>query len=346
MSLVDEVHAIRNSAGLSDASHVVAVRIEGVGALELVQLASTQAPHAREGRVRQSLLLRDDATIFADAFIVRADDGFLLFAEGPSESELVAWLETLRDRANLSALVVGMSAVWVVFGVDGPYAWEVVAKLLGPIVLGQPYLSLLRRDELLCLRAGKTGEYGYLIFAPRDAAAEVRSKLTEGGGALDLATVSLEALDVCALENWHFSWRMLGASSLTPIELQLQWRVVYTRAFVGADALRTRRAEGIRARTTCFVSSSSLRGGERVLLEGIDVGEVLSTVASPTLGQTVGAALLLARFAHPHLPLTAETPNGLASLRTCTASLVDNLSLHVQPHKHAYATRAALELAR
>ena len=62
------------------------------------------------------------------------------------------------------------------------------------------------------------------------------------GAAFDSALVSREALDVCALENWHFSMRTLRetalASPLTPIELQLQWRVVYARDFVGATALR------------------------------------------------------------------------------------------------------------
>jgi hypothetical protein len=56
--------------------------------------------------------------------------------------------------------------------------------------------------------------------------------------------------------------------------------------------------------------------------------------------------LLDLRFAHPHLTLSTA-PGGL-SLRTCTASLVDSRSLHVDPHKHSYATRgmgpAELEL--
>ena len=74
-------------------------------------------------------------------------------------------------------------------------------------------------------------------------------------------------------------------------------------------------------------------------LGNVEVGEVLASCGSPTLGQTVGSALLFPRFAHPHLSLTATTDAGPVFLRTCTASLVDNLSLRVQPHKHSYATR-------
>jgi aminomethyltransferase len=222
----------------------------------------------------------------------------------------------------------------VVFGVDGPYAWELLVGLLGPAVLGMPYLSLYRRDDVVCLRAGKTGEFGYLLLVPHAGATELERRLRELGNPLDLATIGVEALDVCALESWHFSMRH-NAPVLTPIELQLQWRVGYTREFIGADALRARRAEGPKSRVTCFTSDEVVSAGQEVHLGDSNVGRVLAACASPTLGVTVGSALLDLRFAHPHLALRV----GELSIRTCTASLVDNRSLHIDPHKHSYATR-------
>jgi glycine cleavage system aminomethyltransferase T len=339
VSLETEVSAIRSSVGLSRADQVAVVRVGGPGALDFLQTASTQSPYVREGRVRHTLLLRDDASVFADAFIVKVEEDFLVLAEGPSEQELVAWLSSPKADEVTTR---GMQADWVAFGLDGPYAWELLSGVFGPVVLGMPYLSLLRRDDVLCVRAGKTGEYGYLLLVPRPAAAELEKKLLEAGGPLDVATVGCEALDVCALENWHFSMRNLrdvdrATLTPTPIELQLQWRVVYTREFRGAEALRARRAEGPKARATCFTADKPVAAGQRLRLGDLDVGEVMVARASPTLGAIVGAALLDLRFAHPHLTLSA----GAATVRTCTASLVDNLSLHVQPHKHSYATRNA-----
>jgi glycine cleavage system aminomethyltransferase T len=341
VSVASEVMAIRRSAGLSRADHVALVRVEGPAALEVLQAVSTQSPYAREGRVRHTLLLREDAGVFADAFVVKAEEDFLVVAEGPSEEELVAWLSA--HVAGKAATVRGMRAEWTVYGVDGPYAWEVVAGLCGPVVLGMPYLALLRHEDLLCLRAGKTGEYGYLLLVPRAQAETVEARLAEVGGPLDLVNVGLEALDVCALENWHFSMRNVRPSDLvaplTPIELQLQWRVIYGREFVGAAALRARRAEGAKARVTCFVAPGPVASGQRVRLGRTEAGEVLAARASPTLGVTVGSALLDLRVAHPHLDFSAVAPEGELPLRTCTASLVENKSLRVQPHKHSYATR-------
>jgi len=343
MSLASEVSAIRSSAGLSRSAHIVIVRVDGAGALDFLQTASTQSPYMREGRVRHTLLLKDDASLLADAFIVNIDDGFLVIAEGPSEAALVQWLEQLRDRAGAKNVTVrGTSEEWTTFGVDGPYAWEVAAAFMGPTTLGQPYLTLSRREDMMCLRAGKTGEYGYLLMVPRPNEKDAEAKLHEIGKPLDLVTVTREALDVCALENWHFSMRQLRKTDfvktvLTPIELQLQWRVVYTREFAGVEALRARRAEGPKARVTCFTCSAPIAPGQRVRLAGMDgdIGEVLASCDSPTLGQTVGSVLLDIRVAHPHITFTA----GEHEIRTCTASLVDNKSLRIQPHKHSYATR-------
>jgi glycine cleavage system aminomethyltransferase T len=347
MSLDAEVGALRSSAGWWRGEHVTAVLVDGPGTFDLLEYASTQPLYLREGRMRHTLLLRDDASLFADVFIGAADDGFYVLAEGPTESELVAWLESVRGRrpGGKAVQIHGLSEAFVVFGVDGPYAWEVASGLLGRVVLGMPYLSLLRRGESLCLRAGKTGEYGYLILAPRTAAGSIEARLLDVGRTLGLVAVRREALDVCALENWHFSMRFQRetplARPLTPIELQLQWRVAYASDFVGAEALRDRRADA-RFRATCFTASGPVDAGQTIQRGDEDAGEVLASCFSPTLGTVIGSALLARGLAHPHLALSVRSGAGRTSLRTCTTPLVDNLSMRVDPHKHSYATREAL----
>jgi glycine cleavage system aminomethyltransferase T len=260
----------------------------------------------------------------------------------------VAWLETVKGRrpGGKPVEIHGLSETFVALGVDGPYAWEVVSELLGRVVLGMPYLSLLRRGEVLCLRAGKTGEYGYLLLAPRSEAAALEAKLVDVGRPLGLLPVTRDALDVCALENWHFSIRTQRDTPLTrpltPIELQLQWRVVYEKDFVGAETLRARRAEGAKFRATCFIADGPLSAGQSVQLGGEDAGEVLASCFSPTLGARIGSALLSKRLAHPHVTLSAKSRGGTTSLKTCTTPLVDNLSMHIDPHKHSYSTRHSL----
>jgi aminomethyltransferase len=240
--------------------------------------------------------------------------------------------------------VRGLSDERVALGVDGPYAWEVVSTLLGPSVLGMPYLTILRRGEVQCVRAGKTGAYGYVLLVPRAEVAGVEARLADLGAAFDLAAVDLEALDVCALENGHFSMRVAPSSAsspLTPIELQLQWRVSYDKDFVGARALGERRAAGPGVRTAAFVAEGPVAPGQPVHRDGAKTGETLAACYSPTLDRWIGRALLPVQLAHPHVPLVVATSNGTTPIVTCTTPLVDNLSLHVDLHKHAYATQRA-----
>jgi glycine cleavage system aminomethyltransferase T len=347
VSLEEQIRGLRSAAAFSRADQVAIVHVEGADAFDLLELASTRRLYLREGQVRHTLLLRDDGGVFADVYIGSGDDGFYVLAEGPGEAELLAWLDQVRERKLPAARTTlrGLSEERVGLGVDGPYAWEVVSGLLGPTVLGMPYLTLLRREEVLCLRAGKTGEYGYLLLCPRSEARGIEDRLADVGRSLGLVPAGLEALDACALENGHFSIRTLRETSLarplTPIELQLQWRVAYDKDFVGAEALRSRRREGPAVRATCFTADGPVTPGQVLQVSGKDAGEVLAARFSPTLGAWVGSALLATRLAHPHVPLTASSDAGPVQLLTRTTPLVDNLSLHVDPHKHTYATREA-----
>jgi aminomethyltransferase len=342
MTIAAQVRALRSSAAVSRLDHVARVHVDGPGAFDLLERASTRRLHLREGQLRHTLLLREDAGLFADLYVALADDGFYLLAEGPSEAELVAWLEAVRERTPSGAAVQvrGLAGERAAIGIDGPYAWEVAAALLGPGVLGMPYLTVLRREEVLCVRAGKTGEYGYVLLVPRAEAEALEARLAEIGAAFDAASVGMEVLDVCALENGHFSMRAASLrSGLTPIELQLQWRVSYDKDFVGAKALLERRTAGPSVRTAAFVAEGPVAPGQPVQRDGAEAGETLATCFSPTLERWIGCALLPVRLAHPHVPLAVLTPAGATPIHTATTPLVDNASLHVDPHKHAYATR-------
>ena len=64
-----QVAALRSSAGLSRSDHVAVAHVDGPDAFELLEHASAQPLHLREGRARHTLMLRDDAGIFADVYV-------------------------------------------------------------------------------------------------------------------------------------------------------------------------------------------------------------------------------------------------------------------------------------
>jgi glycine cleavage system aminomethyltransferase T len=345
----DEMRTLREAVGLSALTHVVALRIQGEGAFAVLDRLSTAPLYLREGEMRQSLLVTENGHLFADAIIASDEEGYFLFAEGPSEEALLEHVDRYgRAAAGTAEVIVSSLAnsheLW---GVNGPYAWELISALLGPSVLGMTYLTLLRPpdSDVICFRGGKTGEYGYDLLVPRGAAQSWRAEVRRHGERLDLGPVGLAALDQAALENWQFNIRALRAGgslarAVTPLELQLQWRIGYDRPFVGADALRARRAQKLAVRLTSFTAKADVAAGQVVSWDGEPIGEVLACGWSHTRGEQVGAALITARCAYPGIEaFVAGTPAGPVALYTRTPPLLDNRSLYVDPHRHSYAAR-------
>ncbi len=336
------MHAVRTSATVTRMAHVHVLRWSGPGAFDLLDAVTTSRLFARENQILQTLLLDDHGAPFADALVCLEQDTWLMLAEGPTLPALLDHVERVR-RARLPDAEVTLTDLLtdhVLWSVDGPYAWEVTAALLGPEVHGAPYLSFLELRGVTCLRAGKTGEFGYLLLVPRTLADETWARLWSVGAPLDLAEADLATLDQCALENWHFTIRALGAERPGPAELQLQWRLDRDKDFVGAAAVR---AAPPARRLTCFTAPGAPSGGvvpgQPVLFDRRVIGAVLAAGFSTPRGDWVGWALLDVALAWPGI--TAFTLGDGTPITTRSPPVIDNRSLFVDPRKHSYRTRDA-----
>lgn len=334
-----EISAIRTGVAWSTEPPVVCLRVSGEGAYATMDRVCAADLFVRDGQVRPSVLLDEQARVFADVYVGQDDDAYLLVAEGPSAAELTAHLRAYTsngDRVDIEELTASHETL----SVHGPYAWELIGELLGPDLIGLPYLYFYRTEGLLCLRGGKTGEYGYDLFVPREQAPEIRARLEEKGAAFDLARVGLDALSQCSLENGFFDVRREGRHGLTPIELGLQWRVSYRKEYVGAAALAAQRAAGVARRATYLVSEAPIAEGDPVWLDGARVGHVLSAGRSPIAGAHVGVALLDRPCFHAGIDrFAAGDAAAPVKVRTVSPPVLVNRSLYINPQRHAYATR-------
>lgn len=336
MSLREELDAIRLGTAWCEASHVAALRVSGPGAFATLDRVCPAALSLQDTQLRPTVLLREDGTVFADAYVARDDERYLLLVEGPSGAELEAWVRQHAVGPDALALE-RLDESHQVLSLHGPWSWELLSAVVGPDAIGMPYLSFLRCEGgVLCFRAGKTGEYGYELLVPTAELETIRRALAEHGPRWNLAKVSLAALDHCALENWFFNIRKEGTAGLTPLELGLQWRLSPAKDFVGAAALKVRRASGVKTRLTCVLAEGAVAAGAPVLLEGREIGRVLAAVESHTLGQWVVAALL-------ELPLAMPGLSGLSlgghAGRTVSPPVINNRSLHVSAQRHTWADR-------
>jgi len=336
--LTDEVTAIRRSVAVSNCPHVAAVRIRGAGAFDALDSICPRELYIQEGQALQTLLLDGDGRAVADVYVLAGADDFLVLGEAGVGSIM----EYLRDRIGQKAGVEldDLSSSHRVMSLNGPYAWEFLTELITPEIIGLPYLGFFQPEGLTCLRAGKAGEYGYDLLVPNEGAGDLWTQIQECGESFDLGVASLEALDACALENWFFNVRREGRADVTPIEMQLQWRVSYRRDYPGAAALLARRKAGAKRRAVLVSSELALDVGAQIVWDDRLVGELIASGPSPSLGASLGIALLDAPFAHAGLSAFAATRGeSRVPLRTLSAPPINNRSLYVDPQRHNYRTR-------
>lgn len=338
MSLANDVLAIRTAVALTDADHLVCAMIGGPDAHALLDRVSPRELFIRPGQMVQTLLLRDDGSPCADVYLCCDDDDYRIIADGLSGPELAAYLA--RYAAGLDVAVTDLSSTHAFLSLDGPYAWELLAELASPDVIGLPYLHFFHEGRFTCFRGGKTGEYGYDLLIERGALPAVRERLVAAGRGFELRAVSLDAIDRCALESGFFNIRRDAAPELTPIELQLQWRTSLARSFPGSEALAARRQQP-RRRVTTLAAVADLPHDAPLHLDGQRIGTVIHGGRSVVRGEWIGLGLLESRFAHPGLGgLIARTADGERAARTISSPAVNNRSLYVDPQRHSWSTRA------
>jgi|SRR5215471_5318925 len=339
MSLDQEVNAIRQSCALSRMDHAVYLRLSGPDAYEAADRIFPATLRLRDAQIMLTLLLKEDGTTLADVQLGREDDNFLLVAEGLSSDDLIA---VVRERMpNGSQVDIDdISASHDVLSLNGPYAWEVMSALTGPEIVGMPYGTIFRIRGWTCFRAGKTGEYGYDLIIPKDETPAVLAQIQEIGTKFELQEAGLAALDRCALENWFFNIRREGSANLTPLELQLQWRISYQKDYVGAEALRRRRAAGIKQRIACIVSKAPLQTGADLYYGGWLVGKIANADFANLRNEWVAYGLIDARLSRPGIDgFTVGSASGPRA-RSVVPPVLNNRSLYVNPQRHSFRTRS------
>lgn len=321
--------ALRLHTAFCDDHHIVPLRISGERCRAAIERITPIHLFLSDGQIRPTLLLDESANIRAELHVARQDDEYLLLAEGVDGPALA---ECLPDTT-----IEPLYETHALMSVHGPYAWELVAEVVGADVMSMPYLSVLRDGEVVAFRIGKTGEYGYHLLVKRERADALRDRIREAGARYSLATIDLATLDDAAIESGFFVMRREGRSDLDLIELQQQWRVSYDKQHFAATALARKRATGPRRRTTTVLSACEIAPGDPVTLDGEPIGRVLSAMRSPWLDRWVALTVLERRYAHAGVRQYRARDG---ALETVSPPLLSNRSLFVKAQRHSYQTRA------
>ena len=284
-----EALAVRKGLGLCPMTHVRVLRGSVDEALyPLDEVLAGPVSRLRFGRVLHTLLLDEDGLVAADAYVAIDDE------------DLWVLLECARDPVTIDSLLAGVplrdeGPRWTVLSLDGPRAWAPLREILGPDVLGMPYLAIEPRSlegaEVRVVRAGKTAEFGYWVLVPEDAAAATLDALRQATAGHPLPLYGTAALDLLKLDGRFFNVHQEGVRVQDPLPLGLQWMFDFQKdRFTGREAVTRRREAGVPTKVLGIALDREARGlavGQTLHLDGELAGTVVAAGRSPVLDREI-----------------------------------------------------------
>lgn len=296
--ILTEHRAVRNAAGVFDISHMGQFFVRNAGAKAwLNSIFSNQLDKIGTGQSQYGFILNESGGVIDDLIIYQfGEEQFLIVVNASMIDEDLAWmqkhlvpgvkLENLSDECGALAL-------------QGPKAEAIYRDFFGAGQEPPPRLGVQVFDRkgstFYVSRTGYTGEDGFEFFFPAGIAAEVLRELLEVGKPHGLIPAGLGARDSLRLEVCY----PLNGSDLapdkTPLEAALSIFCALDKEFIGVEALRKQKSEGVKVRQAALKMTEKgppPRSHYGVFHGDQQVAELSSGGLSPCLECGIGLAYL------------------------------------------------------
>ena len=249
-----EYNAIRNACAAIDVSPLFKYRISGRDATRLVdRIITRDAKKMSIGQVYYTPWCDEEGKVIDDGTVTRvAEQTYRWTAADPS----LRWLTD--NAAGLDVRVEDVSEQVAALALQGPTSARLLQEVSTVPIATLKYFRAASGEiagvPVDISRTGYTGDLGYEVWMPWDAALQVWDAIAAAGQAFDLHAAGMLALDVARIEaglllidvDFHGSRKALIASQkYSPFELGLGRLVDLQKGpFVGRSALVAEQRRG------------------------------------------------------------------------------------------------------
>ncbi len=310
--IVAEHEWTRTHAGLFDVSHMGQLLLSGDGVDAAVEaLLPIDLSTLKLGMQRYSLLLDENGGVLDDLMVSRWPNALYLVVNGATKWEDIAHLrEHLPDNITLNHLQDR-----ALLALQGPEAFQALERhVTGDYPLSA--LTFMRFGqfaigdvEMTISRSGYTGEDGFEISLPADAAAQIATLLCAEP---EVQPIGLGARDSLRLEAALPLYGHDLDTQVDPVSAGLQFALAKRRresgGWMGHEAIMQILADGPATRRVGLVIEGRLpaREGALVFAGDAQIGRVTSGGFSPTLGYPIAMAYVTADHAADGAALQIE----------------------------------------
>jgi aminomethyltransferase len=303
--LVAEHKAVRSSVGVFDVSHMGDIRIRSGrtpgGALAAVQhLSMNDASKLAVGQAHYSAMLYPEGTFVDDVIVHRlGEDDYLLVINAGTREKDVNWVR--QNTKGFDCVVEDLSDAYTQLAIQGPRALELLQGLtdanLGVIKnYWFTHGTVCGLKNILIARTGYTGEDGFEIYVPSEAATSemVWNKVVEAGREFGIIPCGLGARNTLRLEAKMALYGHEISDRINVWEAGLdRYCKMEKTDFIGRDALERAKAAGAtRALVGLEMVDRGIARDEYCCCNesGEVIGVVTSGSPSPTLCKNIALA--------------------------------------------------------
>ncbi len=308
-----EVKNVRSNAGLCDVSTLGKIEIFGRHAAEFLnRIYCNNFLKLPVGRARYGLMLREDGMIFDDGTTSRlAENHYVMTTTTAYAAEVMAHLEFASQTfwPELDVRFVSVTDQWAQMSLAGPRARTIMSRVVEDDISDAAFPYLAARPVTLrgglkarLFRISFSGELAYELAVPAGYGEAVADAIMEVGKDEGICAYGVETLNVLRIEKGFVTHSEMDGRT-TPDDLGLGRMMALQKPdFIGkrqssrfgltaADRLQL---VGLRPleKLEEFLAGAHLLKEDVTPSMASDQGWVSSVCHSPTLGHTIGLAML------------------------------------------------------
>ena len=320
--LIAEHMAVRTGVGLFDVSHMGDIQFRGPGSLEAVQqISMNDASRLQVGQAQYSAMLYPQGTFVDDVIVHKfSDNDYLFVINAGTREKDYNWVRSQASKFDCH--VSDYSDFYTQLAIQGPKAQETLQKLTDVDLSGIKFYwfawgTVCGLPNTLVARTGYTGEDGFEIYIPSDAATSERvwGEVIEAGREFGILPCGLGARNTLRLEAALSLYGHEISETINVFEAGLdRFCKLEKGPFVGSEALQKVQAAGGPERKLVgleVIERGIARDGYKVMDgSGKEIGYVASGSPAPFLKKNIALAYVPRALAEPGTEVAVE-------IRTC-----------------------------
>ena len=272
---IEEMRLVRSAVGLSDASTLGKIDIQGPDAIELLnRIYVNDFANLPIGKARYGVMLADDGTVLDDGSTTRlGETRYFMTTTTAHAAEVLSWIEFLLQTAwtDLKVHVTSVTDVWAAMAVAGPKARAALELAFADEDVSDarlPYMGCIEIElsgvSLRLIRLSFSGELAYEIYVPADHAQALWEHVLSSAAPLGIRPIGLEAVASLRIEKGHVAGLELDHRN-TLKDLGLGRMASHRKPYVGRELSQRPMLQAEERWSLvgieCLESGKPLRGG-------------------------------------------------------------------------------------